>query len=209
MRDALNSVLAQTWPHHEVIVVNDGATDSSAAILNEYKDHIHIITQKNAGIAAARNTGIAAAKGAFIALIDQDDMWDKQKLERQMAFFEAHPDAHILITHLRHMLQDGMERPFWLKPELLENDLPGYLPSTMLVRRGMYEIIGPYNSEYTLTDDGKWLFDAKDRGYAIHVLPETLVTRRIHGENNSGNVEKLQSELLKIVRGSIAKKRIA
>ena len=81
VKQTLRKVLEQTFSDYEIIIVNDGSTDSSAEIAREFEDHrIKVIDQENAGVSAARNRGIKEAKGNFIAFLDADDEWDKDYL---------------------------------------------------------------------------------------------------------------------------------
>ncbi len=81
---AVDSVLAQTYPRVEIIVVDDGSTDDTRTRVQIYGDRIHYVRQENGGISRARNAGITIATGEFIALLDADDLWHPQKLARQM-----------------------------------------------------------------------------------------------------------------------------
>lgn len=99
----LASVAAQTFTHYEVILVDDGSIDASAAIIEQSKqrfgdNHVHYIKQDNAGPSRARNRGIALAKGELIAFLDSDDIWHKEKLERQVAMFLEHPQLGLCAT---------------------------------------------------------------------------------------------------------------
>src|SRR5947208_1919794 len=82
VREAIESVLAQTYPAVEVVVTDDGSTDETPDVLRSFGDRIRVITQPNAGIAAARNVAVGAARGSLIALLDSDDRWLPNKLER-------------------------------------------------------------------------------------------------------------------------------
>lgn len=96
--EALESVFAQTYADFEVIVVDDGSTDDTEEILAPYRDRIRYIKQENAGVSAARNHGIFEAKGEYIAFLDSDDIWFPEKLEKQMRFFENHPNCSFLCS---------------------------------------------------------------------------------------------------------------
>jgi glycosyltransferase involved in cell wall biosynthesis len=101
---AIQSVLAQTAPNVEVIVVDDGSTDGTDKELAQFGDRIRVLRQQNGGVSAARNAGIRAACGKWIAFLDSDDRWEPRKLERQLACVEA-LDAGLCFT--RCMADDG------------------------------------------------------------------------------------------------------
>ena len=109
LRAAIDSVLAQTFPDFEFIVVDDASTDDSAAIVRAYGDRIRFIRRaENSGICAvARTTGLSQARGRYIAYIDQDDLWEPRKLEIQTAFMEAHPELPLSHTYAWVIDGDG------------------------------------------------------------------------------------------------------
>ena len=99
---ALESVLAQTHPVCEIIVVDDGSTDATAAVAERTAGSaVRVIRQKCGGASSARNAGIAVASGDVIALLDADDWWDPHKLSRQVAVFTDHPDVMTTATNWR------------------------------------------------------------------------------------------------------------
>ncbi len=92
----LNSVLSQTWQDFEVICVDDGGPDASADIVKRCQDpRVRLVSQKNRGLAGARNTGINAARGRYVALLDADDYWAPEKLEKHIAHLESNPEVGI------------------------------------------------------------------------------------------------------------------
>ncbi len=95
---SIDSVLQQTYNDYEIIVVDDGSTDNTHDSLKPYFNKIHYEYKENGGIASARNRGLEIAQGEYIALLDSDDFWKPEKLERQMACFHAHPEYGMVAT---------------------------------------------------------------------------------------------------------------
>ena len=96
IRRAIDSVLAQTVPPEQIIVVDDGSPDHQHAVLQQYGDRILLIRQANLKTAMARNAGLSQARGDFIAFLDADDYWEPDKLERQLAVFAKHPEVGVV-----------------------------------------------------------------------------------------------------------------
>src|SRR3954471_22019574 len=90
------SALNQTYPHREVIVIDDGSTDETGARLAEFRDRVTLVRQENQGVAASRNKGVRSAKGELIAFLDGDDLWDQDKLDVQVAAYQAHPRSGLI-----------------------------------------------------------------------------------------------------------------
>ena len=102
---AIESALAQTYPNIEVIVVNDGSTDNTAAAIEPFESQIQLVTQENRGPSGARNAGLRAANGSFFALLDADDIWFPHRLERLMKTFDAGDDIEI-VTSDAYFMED-------------------------------------------------------------------------------------------------------
>ena len=93
---AIESVLRQTYDCYELIVVDDGSPDNVANIIRKYEDRVQYIRQDNGGVSKARNTGIYLSKGEYVAFLDADDAWEKNKLEVQWNILEKHPEIGML-----------------------------------------------------------------------------------------------------------------
>jgi len=114
IKEALDSVLGQTFSPIEIIVVNDGSPDTPALeeVLAPYRSHIIYLQQENRGLAGARNTGIRAATGDYVALLDADDIWLPDYLQEQVGFLEEHPEYALVYCNAKFFgdhIHDGME----------------------------------------------------------------------------------------------------
>lgn len=103
----IESVLAQTYQPLEIIVVDDGSTDDTRALVETFDSRVHYIYQENAGLAAARNTGLKAARGEFIAFQDSDDLWLPWKLQAQVAIMRRFPELALVWTDMTALSPDG------------------------------------------------------------------------------------------------------
>lgn len=110
LRDAVESVLAQTYPHVEAIVVNDGSTDNTADVAAWFGDQIRVVTQENAGLAAARNAGIRASSAPYVMVLDADDTIDPDCVEHRVRFFLEDPAVGIVAGGFR--LVDEQLEPY-------------------------------------------------------------------------------------------------
>lgn len=106
--EALESALSQTYTDHEIVVVNDGSTDSTAEVIDGFAGKIVYIEQDNRGLATARNVAIEASSGELIALLDSDDVWVPDRLERMVSYMESHP-GHIAVTTDSYLIEQ--DRP--------------------------------------------------------------------------------------------------
>lgn len=119
LAQSIESVLKQTFQDFELIIVDDGATDGSAAIYGAYDDpRIRVIKQKNRGLAGARNTGIRNAKGAFIGLLDSDDLWRPDKLEKHIAHLQSRPDVGVSYSASEFIDEHGESVKLFMRPRL-------------------------------------------------------------------------------------------
>lgn len=209
LREALDSIFAQTYGTLEILVADDGSTDGTPGIVAAFGDRLRYLRQDNQGPAAARNLGIRSATGEFIAFLDADDLWHPEKLERQMARFRARPELDYCVTYCQN---------FWI-PELkaeaeryrnhrISQPMPGFVTGTLVVRRGMFELVGLFNSELGHGDSTQWFLRVAEQGAVMELLPDALTCRRLHSENRSRlRATASREEFLQIVKSSLDRRR--
>ena len=209
IQEALDSILAQTYEHLEVLVVDDGSTDGTAASVQRYRAQVRYLHQENGGPPVARNTGLCAAQGELIAFLDADDRWAPTKLALQVDCFRRNPQLGICLTHI----QNFWESELAAEQEQLQNHrrsqpLPGYVTAALLARRDVFETVGTFNTQWQHGDDFDWFVRARQLGIHIELLPDVLVYRRMHPGNRSRRrVSSSRDEYLKLVKAAIDRKR--
>lgn len=203
---AIHSVLAQDYRPLEIIVVDDGSTDQTAQIAQEFSEVIYL-HQSNQGPGSARNLGVLSSRGEFIAFLDGDDLWLPNKLTLQVKYLLAHPELGFVIAHMRPVLENGAEWPSGFNRSYYEKQPPCYLPSAMLVRREVFFAVGLFDPSYRHANDSDWFFRSQEGGIRMAIVPEVLVEKRIHSSNLS--YEKMVTfETLMAVRKSVLRRKM-
>jgi glycosyltransferase involved in cell wall biosynthesis len=194
LREAVASVLAQTWRPIEIVIVDDGSTDGETVrvaheLADRYPDIVRVLSRTNAGPGVARQTGLAATRGEFIQFLDSDDLLLPEKFSLQVAGLRADPQAGISYgkTYSRHNglrspvpSQRSSEKHRTIFPALLAGRL--WETSTPLYRRLALDVIGPWPGRRQMED---WEFDAQAgaAGIQLHHCNEWLAEYVIHGEH--------------------------
>lgn len=191
---AVDSVLRQTLPPREVIVVDDGSTDDTQEVLSRYGTRIRAITTENVERGAARNLGVAAAASTWVAFLDSDDEWHPRKLELQCP--STRPGS-ASITGLRidgpglaSSRLSGLQRPASVKAG---NPHAG-AASALLVERSVFTVVGGFPEAREIQGSEDWVLLVKlaASGVQVESVDEPLTVVRIHGGNDTGSVVNVE-----------------
>jgi glycosyltransferase involved in cell wall biosynthesis len=182
--EAVDSVLAQTWTDFEVLVVDDGSTDDTAAALAPLAGRVTLLRRENrGGVSAARNTGIKAARGEWLAFIDSDDLWLPEKLARQMAYLAQHPACLISQTE-----ETWVRRGVKVNQPLSHRKIGGRIfyqslercmvsPSAVILHRRLLAKHGGFDEDLSAAEDyDLWL--RLSWRYEVGLAPEPLIIKR-------------------------------
>lgn len=184
---AIESCLKQTHRTREIVVVDDGSTDDTAAVAKGYKQQgVKYIHQANAGPSAARNAGVRAARSEWIICLDADDMLDERYVEKCIAHAEAHPKASFVYTQMQHFgaRSDVFKSRNYNVPQLLAGN---YINASALIRRKDY-LQHPYDEALRNgLEDWDFYLGLAEHGMTGVLLAEPLLLYRQHDDHESVN----------------------
>ncbi|MFV1959801.1 MAG: glycosyltransferase family 2 protein, partial [Planctomycetota bacterium] len=186
---AIESIRHQTFEDFELLVVDDGSTDGTAAVLRErYRDddRIHVLEKPNRGCGSARNHGIVRARGELVAYLDSDDHAESERLARQVEALDAHPEADLCLVDAR--LEDGEGRPVgtmyahsgFVAPTSLEAMFQAAwaAPSTWMLRTEVARAL-PFDEAIRYQEDVDFLFRFLRAGHRVVMIPDVLVRYQV------------------------------
>lgn len=191
--ETLESVFSQTLQPDEVLVIDDGSTDDSAAIAESYMPRVQVYRSSNQGQAAARNLGIQKATSEWVAFLDHDDLWESSKLQRQMEEITRHLDADLCYTGrvLLHLQGDALTRgkAIYAPPakDIRKSLLADctFFPSAVLVRRSTLLAVGGFDPKCHISEDYDLWLRLLHSGAKFVACPEPLLLYRCHEGNSS------------------------
>ena len=197
LKEAMDSILGQTYDDFELIVIDDKSSDASGQILKDYaaRDSRVVVleNQENMGLTKSLNKGLRVAKGEYIARMDADDISVPDRFEKQVAFLDSHPDHSFVSCIGRYIDEDGKEEQLRLFPETNE-EIYAMMPKVdavmhpgVMFRREDIRKIGDYCEDFRVVQDYDLWFRGMAAGYKFYNIQEPLVLFR---RNDSYNTRK-------------------
>lgn len=212
--DAIKSILVQTHPVQEIIIVNDGSTDLSVETINKFIESspqaaklVKLIEQENSGQGSARNAGVSVATSNLIGYLDQDDTWEPTHIEEMLPRFQGKPKLGWVYTDFNEFDEQDrfIRRQFLAKQKytppvnsifgLIDHDLM-MLPSASLIRREAFIAVGGFDTQFRGYEDDDLFLRLFVNGWSFEYMESALVNYRIHPHNSSRNLTFPNSRIM-------------
>ena len=195
LRETIGSVISQTYPNWELIIIDDGSTDTTADIAKSYvgKDNrIRYTYQINQKMASARNAGIRQARGKYVAFLDADNLFLKNKLEDQVTFMEKHPECGVSYAKIHYFYGNNTSVLYKNdQPQFSGNIFEKVLPQnfinvlTVLVRKDFFDKFGAFKEGWYACDEHYVWINLAYHGAKFYYLDKVVGLLRLHGTNDS------------------------
>lgn len=204
IKKAVDSVLNQTFLPQEILIVNDGSTDKTKSIIEEYQksySNLRCVHKTNGGLSSARNTGIKEAKGDFLAFLDADDLWEKTKLEKQMQVFQNSKFKDLGVVYCDYynfdekgnrikdseyfQLNESIKGNIY--KQLIVGNLVASSGSGVLIKKECFEKVGFFDEKLKACEDWDMWFRIA-QFYEYDFVPEKLVGLRRHNKNMQNDI---------------------
>jgi glycosyltransferase involved in cell wall biosynthesis len=205
--EALDSVFAQSLPAFEVIVVDDGSRDRTVEVARSYGERIRLISQERGGNGAARNAAVAVASGDFYAFLDADDRFRPDKLERQMQALDTDPELDMVFGQVQEFISPELPEEVKAKIRPPAAPQPWAAPNLMLIRRAAFDRVGRFATHLRVGVTVDWYARATEVPLRSLVLPEVVLERRLHTQNNGIREQDAQAQYIQVLKASIDRRR--
>lgn len=207
LAEAIRSVLDQTLPPDELIVVDDGSTDASAQVARSFGPPVRVLAQANLGPAAARNLGAQQASGDLLAFLDADDLWTPEKLARQSAVLAADPVCDAVLGRVENFVSPELDESQAAKLARTAAQSGEFHIGALLIRRDAFRRVGWFDAGLRHGEFIDWWARATQLHLAYTVLPDLVLRRRLHADNLTRREPGGRRDYLALLRQHLARQR--
>jgi glycosyltransferase involved in cell wall biosynthesis len=209
---AVRTVLAQTRPVQEILVIDDGSTDGTAEALKQaFGDRVRHVWQANAGVSAARNHGLRLARGRYLALLDSDDAWLPDKTRLQVEWLQARPDHGMVLCDVARVDAQQRQTDVLRRRDYLPEDgsilkwvllAPALVPASVLMRREVFETVGGFDEQLATGEDLDFHLRVAAR-WKIGVVEQPLV-RAMRGHDGLSSLARTYDDYVRVIERAAA-----
>jgi glycosyltransferase involved in cell wall biosynthesis len=205
--EAIECVLAQSYGSLELVVVDDGSTDDSAAIVGRYTPPVQLLTQAHEGCGSARNRGAGAARGAYLAFCDADDRFPSDRLDRQFAALAPDTALDAVFGEIEEFVSPELDEHVtsMLRAPIARRSVR--MINTMLLRTDSFWRVGPFATDFGRGVDLDWLARADSVGLRIEACDGVVTHRRLHDTSTSFRQRGDEDDYVRAARLAIARRR--
>jgi len=204
--EAIQSVLDQDYDDLEIVVVDDGSTDGSAAVAQQFKE-IRLIRQENQGPGAGLNTGILNAGGDLIAFLDADDKWEPATLGRRVARFDDDPNLDMAHGRVIEFASPELKSQVLTADRAVANPVPARLGGTTMIKREALGRVGLMDTTLKLGAWMDWLMRADEAGLKTVSHDDLVLHRRIHDDNLVTRESGSKSDYVRLLKRALDRRR--
>jgi glycosyltransferase involved in cell wall biosynthesis len=204
--EAVASVLAQHYEPLEILLVDDGSTDSTPEIAPGLAPEVRYLRQENRGPSAARNLGLREARGEIIAFLDADDLWPAGKLDLQVGRLLQDPALDLVSGRIRYVELPGGQIPD-LRFETPDQALPGIHIGSAVYRRRAFDVVGGFDESLRYSEDHDWFLRAREAALKMLVLAEVTLLYRHHDSNMTRHVPQRNAIQTLVIHKSLQRRR--
>ena len=207
INDAIDSILNQTHQDFRILIVDDGSTDNTVSVVKEYQkgtDKILLFEEPHLGQPKAINRGLEELSADYICFLDADDYWEKEKLEKQLNFFEANNEALACFTMMKEFdsFEDNEITPqYTARKEVMK----GISKSTIMFKKSLLQQLGEFDPNPFIGVFVNWFSKMQKENIVFETLDEVLVHRRVHDANFTKNINKM--DYLKLLKSHLKKSK--
>lgn len=205
--EALDSVLGQTRPVDEIIIIDDGSEDGTGDWVRKRYPGVRCLSFGHGGIARARNRGVTEARGFLVAFLDADDLWTPEKIAIQEAVFKKSGNLEAVFGHAMNFLDPRSSGKWRPSLRLGEKPFPAWAAGTMMMKKDLFLRVGPFDETLTLGEFVDWWSRAVDSAASFRMLEEILLYRRIHDTNTGTRLKAGRTDFVRIARSAIARRK--
>ncbi len=209
LAEALDSVVAQTHAPRDVVVVDDGSRDRTVTIAERYAPRVRCVSQAAAGIGAARNRGATEVHGDLLAFLDGDDVWPRDRLERQLTAFSKSPRPDLVFGRVEQFVSPELSSAARAQLVCPDRPQPALLANTLLVPRPVWDRVGPFSTTAVRSEFLDWLLRARERGLREVMIDATVLRRRLHAANHGRVNHDDAGEYALVLKAALDRRRAA